>query len=122
MKFDYDIEKIAIKELEVEDIGNVSLRCTNDLDECYVLVIKTSLGISFVMQYGPYVPDLNTLPKNVDCNFSRFDFNEVRIKKTISQFINNPKSKIKDIEIVDSEEILDECVNICEYMKNENVR
>lgn len=69
MNFPYLRVSTTMDSLEVEDIGNCSIRAFNDEGEEYILIIDTNVGITRIFTYGPIVPDLDLLPKQVNCQF-----------------------------------------------------
>ena len=85
MEFEYDHMQVARSVLEVENIGQCALRATNSLGEDYYLVIRTSLGKSYVFNYGPIIPDLEILPNRVFCSLERLDYNEAKLCKYIAR-------------------------------------
>lgn len=84
MEFEYDHMQVARSVLEVENIGQCALRATNGLGEDYYMVIRTSLGKSYIFTYGPIAPDLEGLPTRVSCLLERIDYNEAKLCKYIA--------------------------------------
>lgn len=119
MDFPYFKETIINGNLEVDDIGNCAIEAMNDNAECWVLVIDTMLGTSRIFKYGPYNYDLDMLPKNVLCSFSRIPFSEFKLKKEIDSFLNSPFANITQARVVDKYEALNNCKSIIEYMKQD---
>jgi len=87
MVFEYQMVKTSLAQIEIDDIGNCCLLQRNSLGEESYLYIITEVGSTQVVQYGPIVPDMESLPQNVSYSYQRFDFNERRITKIIQQFV-----------------------------------
>lgn len=100
-EFEYKPATVYTEKLEIDDIGNVILNAKNTLtfDE-YYLIIKTSLGFTHIIQYGPYNENIQ-LPLYVDYAFNRFEYNENKIIKIINNFIS-PDSTNYELKIIDN--------------------
>ncbi len=111
MTFDY-LQRVVVEgQLTVDDIGQCVILGRNDLGEEYYLLIRTELGFTEKIEYGPATPDIDILPFNVNLNYSRFEFNQYKIEKTIDRFLNDPKRGITQAEVVDIESVRDLIVN-----------
>jgi hypothetical protein len=120
-KFGYSQETIFSKELDVDELGQVALEARDSDSMFYYLIIRTSLGQSSILEYGPIVPDVAILPDMTEIKFQRIDFNELKIKQIIKKFLmarNKGKNKIEDVIQIDVNDALSRGVNILEYMKN----
>jgi hypothetical protein len=120
-KFGYSQETIFLKELDVDELGQVALEARDSDSMFYYLIIRTSLGQSSILEYGPIVPDVAILPDMTEIKFQRIDFNELKIKQIIKKFLmarNKGKNKIEDVIQIDVNDALSRGVNILEYMKN----
>jgi hypothetical protein len=120
-KFGYSQETIFSKELDIDELGQVALEAKDSDSMFYYLIIRTSLGQSSILEYGPIVPDINLLPDSTEIKFQRVDFNELKIKQIIKKFLlprNKGKNKIEDVIQIDVNDALSRGVNILEYMKN----
>lgn len=111
MKFEYLQRVIVDAELEIDNIGDCVIQANNDLAEEFYLIIRTELGWTEVMEYGPFVPDLLQLPYNYQITYNRFEFNQSKIERIIDKFLNNPKKIITQAKIVTLEDIFPNLVN-----------
>ena len=118
--FEYFFTKIAVGELDIEDIGNCVIEAGDDIGQLYYLKIDSTLGWSRIFEYGPCTPDFNELPKTVTCNFERIEYDEFKIQNKIKQFLNAPKRNITQANIISDEEMFNNLIDIIEYMKNKN--
>lgn len=111
MTFDY-LERVVVEgQLEVEDIGQCAIQANSDLGEEYYLIIKTELGWTEILDYGPFVPDIELLPYNYTIKYSRIEYNQSKIERAIDKFLNDPKRCITQAKVVCIEEIHDFLVN-----------
>lgn len=107
MTFDY-MERVVVEgQLDVENIGECIIQANNDFGEIFLLMIRTELGWTQVIDYGPLVPDIELLSPNFKILYSRFEFNQQKIEKLIDRFLNDPKKEITQARVVDVTEITD---------------
>lgn len=102
--------------INIENIGECCLACYNDLGEVYYIWVTTSLGVTKILQYGPYLDGLS--PSYCSYLFQEFQYNERKIDKQISKFILDPKKAISQIVQVDPGDIVDNLVNFMEFMND----
>ena len=107
MTFDYMQRVVIDAQLEVEDIGNCIISARNDVAEEFYLLIKTELGWTEIIEYGPCLPDLEILPFYVSQTYQRIEFNQGKICSIIQKFLNNPKRLITQAEVTELDEIKD---------------
>ena len=105
MNFDYLCTTIVGNNLEVDDIGNCAIRAYTDYADEYYLVIKTSLGWTEIVEYGPIVQDLDTLSEKMMYTYDRFEYSEYKIEKRIDKFLNRRDKIITQAFVTDIEEI-----------------
>ena len=116
--FEYFFTRQAVGELDVEDIGNCCIEATNDQGMLYYLVTDTKLGWTRIFEYGPAIPDFDELPKSVYCAFSRIEYDERKLTKKISEFLNSPTREITQAFEVDRDICFSNCKCINDYMEN----
>ena len=111
MTFEYLQRVIVDGQLDVDNIGDCVIQSNNDFGEEYYLIIKTELGWSEILEYGPCVPDLQLLPVNYQINYSRIEYNQMKLERIIDKFLNNAKRGITQAKITSLEDIYDNLVN-----------
>lgn len=117
MKIEYAIIPAVGKELDIDDLGDLSIKATNAHGDEYYLVIQTVMGSTTLFEYGPAHPDLDTLPKSVRCSFDRIDFSEGKIIKRIERFLNEGNRFIEDAAVISKEEALMGCRDVIDYVR-----
>lgn len=118
LNFEYFYSRSATGDLEVEDIGNCSIEANDDIGNFYYLLIETNMGFTKIFEYGPIQPDFDVLPKTVNCTFNRIEYNEKKIQKQIYSFLNTPIRNITQAQLIEKEELLSNCKDIIEYMRD----
>lgn len=111
MTFEYLQRVIVDAQLDVENIGECVISGRNDIGEEFYLIIKTELGWTEVLEYGPCVPDLELLPYNYNISYNRFEFNQGKLERIIDKFLNNPKRFISQAQVVELQDIMPFLVN-----------
>lgn len=89
--------------VDIESIGNCYLQSVNDSADSWILSVETNLGYSTVTQAGPINLDFDTPGSSLYISKQSFDYNEKKLYKIISDFINYPKRLITNVEIIDKE-------------------
>ena len=111
MTFEY-LQRVTVDaQLEIENIGDCVILANNDLGEEFYLIIKTELGWTEMLEYGPIVPDLELLPFPYNISYNRIEYNQGKIERTIDKFLNNPKRLITQARIVELAEISEYLIN-----------
>lgn len=99
MTFDYMQRIVVDAQLDVENIGECVILGRNDLGDEYYLIVRTELGFTELIQYGPACPEIQILPFNISMNYSRFEFSQGKIERAIDKFLNDPKKLISQAEV-----------------------
>jgi len=105
MTFEYLQRVIVDAQLDVDNIGECVLRGRNDLGEEYYLIIRTDMGWTEQINFGPVTPDVDILPFNINMNYARFEFNQSKLMRAIDKFLNDPKKMITQADVVDLSDI-----------------
>ena len=74
MIFEFKPEMCYMEQLDVEDIGNVCIRAISEHELEYYIITKTILGKTFILKFGPILPDLQALWSGFSVNFSKIDY------------------------------------------------
>jgi len=103
----FDAQKTFTQEIEVEDLGNCALRCTNKDFEDYYICTQTIMGKTYILKFGPVVADINELTEDFDLSYKKIDYKEKVIEREINLLVNDAKKKINQVEIIKLEEALE---------------
>lgn len=121
MNFKYLAKVTQEGDIEIENIGNCAINANNDLAFEWLLIIKTIMGVTEVIEYGPFLSDLKDYsPANVSCSYNRFDFNEAKIKKRISSFLNDGYRNITQAFEIPFEEAEPKIKNLLELLRKDD--
>ena len=101
--FDYRQEFSFMHSLDVDNLGETVIRGENDDALTWYLILSTSLGVTTAVIFGPVVDDMqHMVHKDFSFDVQKLTFNEKKIMKIISMFLNDSK-KITKASIVDIE-------------------
>ena len=95
MIFEYSAQRTFNEMIDIVDIGNTALKCTNvKLEEHYV-ILKTILGKTYIIKFGPVCPDIDLLVNEFSVSYKKIDYKESQIEKEIDKFINTVNYFVK---------------------------
>lgn len=103
--FDYFYTTKVNAQLCINNIGNCAIKANDDIGNNYFLLIKTKMGSTFIIEYGPYNSELK--PNHVSYLFDKLDYNEYKIEKRIEKFLTSPSRCITQAEEVDEKDIIE---------------
>lgn len=118
MIFEYLPEEVFTKQLDIVDIGNVSLRSLTGSAEEYYLLIKTIMGKSTIVKFGPTMPDSNLLLPFFSLSCKKVDYKESILQKEINLFIQDTKKNIIDVQEITEVEVLAALPDIVDSIQN----
>ena len=110
-------------ETEGDSLGSLSLKATSNLGSNYYLVIKSYLGTTVILEYGPLYPEkeLGIIIENINYSLDKIEFDDKKIIKRIKNFIyHRQKGKIKIIEVekIDEATALSQALDLFDYVRN----
>ena len=78
----------ATGQLDIDDRGNCCISAIDNLHRESILIVKTDLGCSKVLQWGPMLVDSDHPSPKMSCTFQYFDYDDYKIDKIIDKFLN----------------------------------
>lgn len=78
----------ATGQLDINDRGNCCISVMDNLYRESILVVKTDLGQTKVLQWGPMLVDSDTPSAKMSCTYQHFDYDDYKIDKIIDKFLN----------------------------------
>lgn len=106
MIFEYLPEEVFTKQLDLVDIGNTALRLTTKAGDEFYLVLKTVMGKTSILKFGPVMSDVQILLDYFSLLYKKVDYKEITLQKEIKLFIQDPKKEIALVEEIVDEEAL----------------
>ena len=106
MIFEYDQQPVFMQNIQIEDLGNFALRCSTEKSQEYYIVVKTYLGKTALLKFGPVYPDITCLVENMELSFKKFDYKENTIEREVSKYINDGRAGINKVVLIQEYEAL----------------
>lgn len=114
--FEYLYTQQATGQVDIENIGEFALSCTNDIFQEYILIVTTKDGFTQILRYGPHVidNDTNLIPRM--CSYNIIPFEIQKISNIITKFINEPRKQITQCTVIDKETALERIIDLRELL------
>lgn len=117
MLFEFSVQKTFSQSIDIVDIGNTALKCSNGILNYYI-IIKTVMGKTSILKFGPIIFDLETLVDDFSVNYKKIDYKETVISKEINKFINDYKKAIETVEEITEYEAWQDFPKIKQFYEN----
>lgn len=118
MTFEYCYMTQATGEIDVEDIGNVTIQGFSDLGKQYLLSIHTEMGMTKILQLGPLPYDCSVskelYPDKITFNYDLIEYKESKIVSRIEKFLSNPL--ITQVLVVEFDDVKDNFINLVDLL------
>lgn len=111
MIFEYVQRVVVDATIDIDNIGECVIQARNDLGEEFYLLLRTELGWTELIEYGPATPDISLLPHTINYKYDRFEYNSAKIERIIDKFLNDGKRMISQAQVVEIEDIRSFIVN-----------
>jgi hypothetical protein len=118
MIFEYSVQKTFNESIDVVDIGNTALRCTSATLDDYYIILKTIMGKTSILKFGPVCPDIEVLFNDFAVTYKKLDYKETSICKEIDKFINDFRKEINTITEITEYEAWQAFPAIQQYFEN----
>ena len=118
MIFEFSVQKTFNESIDIVDMGNTALRCTNSQHDDYYIIIKTIMGKTSILKFGPICPDLEVLLNDFSVSYKKIDYKENIIYREIDKFINDFKKEISTIEEITEYEAWKDFPAIQQWFEN----
>lgn len=118
MIFEFSVQKTFNQSIDIVDMGNTALRCTNHLLNNYYIIIKTIFGKTHILKFGPVCPDIDVLLDGFSTDYKKIDYKEGAIHKEIDKFINDYKKDISTVEEITEYEAWQDFPQIQQLFEN----
>ena len=118
MIFEFSVQKTFNESIDIVDMGNTALRCVNKFLNEYYMVIKTIMGKTHIIRFGPIFPEVDMLINDFSVSYKKIDYKESMLFKEIDKFINDYKKDIDTIEEITEYEAWEAFPNIKQLFDN----
>lgn len=118
MIFEYSVQKTFNESIDVVDMGNTALKCTNHHMDNYYIITKTIMGKTSIIKFGPVCPEIDVLLDEFCVNYKKIDYKETTIFKEINKFLNDFKKEINEVEEITEYEAWQDFPDIQQLFEN----
>ena len=107
-----------MESVDIVDIGNTALRCIGRKLGNYFIILKTKMGKTSIITFGPVYPEIDLLFEGFSVSYKKIDYREHLIDKEITKFINDPKKVITLVEEITEYEAWQDFPAVQQYFEN----
>lgn len=118
MIFEFSIQKTFNQSIDVVDVGNTALKCTNVHMDNYYIITKTVFGKVSILKFGPVCQDIDILLDDFSVSYKKIDYKEALLHKEIDKFLNDYKKEIETVEEITELEAWQDFPAIKQYFEN----
>ena len=98
MIFEYSVQKTFTESVDVVDAGNTALKCTSKNGFEYWVIVKTVMGKTHIIKFGPICQDIPILLEDFAVSYKKLDYKEGAIYKEIDKYINDFRKEVTQVE------------------------
>ena len=102
----YNLQQTLTNSVYVEDVGNCALEAIDEQGTHHYFLTKTVMGRTFTLTFGPLVPDIEELPKSYSVTYTKKNYDDEGLAKTIQAWAAPKKGSnivsIKQIPLEDA--------------------
>ncbi len=117
MQIDYFLETVVNGSLDIENISNCAIEANDDLGNFYYLIIRTKMGVSNILEFGPI--NVYDITGTAYQKFKRAEINEKKLQRIIYDFLNNDLRKITQAQEISFETAYEKYPSLLEYLKKD---
>lgn len=97
MIFNFSVQRTFNESIDIVDVGNTALCCTNKTFDNYYIIIKTTFGKTSILKFGPVCSEVDSLLNDFSVSYKKIDYKENAIYKEVDKFINDYKKEITSV-------------------------
>ena len=114
----YNQQQVLVDSIDIEDVGCCALEAADEKEMFYYLVIKTIRGQSYVLTWGPIVPDSCALPKSFKVDYFSQSYTDDKAVKLLQSWVLGPKgTNFVSVRQIEYEDAMAQFPRIDEYFR-----
>lgn len=98
MLIDYNEQSVFTKSIDIVDEGNFTVRATDDEGNEYYMIVKTVMGMTTMIKFGPTMPDAKLMMADFNLSCKKIKFSDKKIAAELNGMLNSPKACIIEAE------------------------
>lgn len=116
MTFQFDVREQPTADITLDNPGQTCIRAMNTVGDVFYLQIRTILGWTEVIQYGPFHMLIPALKAKI--TYEKFEYKEGKVFKAIELFLNS--GGICDAIEISPFEMFDAIDEFAMFLKGDN--
>lgn len=118
MEFEFNNQLMPQSFVEINNLGSFAIEAFNATGAYYYYLVQTIFGQSIIASCGPVVPDIDRIPPGFSIRIDKIAFNEQRIIKGLTLFLNDKYKELVDASEISIEDAINQFRDAREYLRN----
>lgn len=114
--FEFNGEWLPQNIVDIDNTGNFALEAQNDLGMFWFLIVRTLLGNSEILSFGPIDIDSDKPLDSYECSYNNDEYNERKLNKTIRLWLNDRVKHLIDARPIEISEALSHMPDMHTFM------
>ena len=116
MEFEYLFTTQASASINIEDLGNFIIQAYSDTGQSSILMVKTTLGNTQIIEYGPFYIDDNKMNQHVEMIYDNTSFDMKKIINKVNKFLDSKKMQVTQVIEKTFDEVKDSIKNPLDFL------
>ena len=116
MNFEYMFTTQASASIDIEDLGNFIIQAYSDIGQSSILIVKTILGNTQIIEYGPFYIDDNKMNRHIETIYDNISFDIKKIINKVTKFLDSKKIRVTQVVEKTFDEVKDSIKNPLDFL------
>lgn len=116
MNFEYMFTTQASASIDIEDLGNFIIQAYSDIGQSSILIVKTILGNTQIIEYGPFYIDDNKMNQHIETMYDNISFDIKKIINKVTKFLDSKKIRVTQVVEKTFDEVKDSIKNPLDFL------
>lgn len=116
MNFEYMFTTQASASIDIEDLGNFIIQAYSDIGQSSILIVKTILGNTQIIEYGPFYIDDNKMNQHIETIYDNISFDIKKIINKVTKFLDSKKIRVTQVVEKTFDEVKDSIKNPLDFL------
>lgn len=116
MEFEYLFTTQASASINIEDLGNFIIQAYSDAGQSSILIVKTVLGNTQIIEYGPFYIDDSKMNQHIEMIYDNTSFDVKKIISKVTKFLDSRKIQVTQVVEKTFDEVKDSIKNPLDFL------
>lgn len=116
MEFEYLFTTQASASINIEDLGNFIIQAYSDAGQSSILIVKTVLGNTQIIEYGPFYIDDNKMNQHIEMIYDNISFDTRKIINKVTKFLDSRKIQVTQVVEKTFDDVKDSIKNPLDFL------